>query len=63
MRPSWRARESRGEDQVSRVTGTSGEVLARVRRTVGGEREGEGWEMERERGMGDWEDILGGGGW
>ena len=59
MRPSWRARGSSGEDQVRRVTGTEGEVLVRVRRRVGGEREGNGWEMVREMGMESWEGILG----
>lgn len=57
MSPSWRARGSRGEDQVRRVMGSDGEVLVRVSRRVGGEREEEGWEMERERGMRDEEDI------
>lgn len=52
-RPSWRARGSRGEDQVRRVTGASLERLRRVKRRVGGEEEGEGWEMVRERGLGN----------
>lgn len=58
MRPSWRARGSRGEDQVRSVMDSEGEVLRRDKRRVGGEREGESWEMVSERGMRDEEDIL-----